>query len=411
MGAFDGNYECEGQMDIYSFLDTPIKPYKITKPIRLIELFAGIGAQAKALERLGADFEHYKISEWEIHAAASYHKIHMKEDITDYSAAYTDKELIDLLDSIGVSVDSKKPLSKNELISRGEKWHRKVFNDFKATHNVGSITNIHGEDLEIVDTDKYCYLLTYSFPCQDLSVAGKQKGMKKGSGTRSGLLWEVERLLHECDELPEVLLMENVPQVHSADNLPDFESWCNSLENLGYMNFYQDLNAKNYGVAQNRNRTFMVSIRAENIIYRFPKPFPLEKTMKDYLEDKVDEKYYVNSEKAQILIDQLLKMQESQIEHTKETVLLRESKCVAGLREKLSNNNTQHYYLDRVYEGDMACSICSVNPNCVVKDVNYLGNINPSGRGINGDVIAADGLARTVTTNKGEGQKIVIKDE
>ncbi len=306
MGAFDGNYECEGQMDIYSFLDTPIKPYKITKPIRLIELFAGIGAQAKALERLGADFEHYKISEWEIHAAASYHKIHMKEDTTDYSAAYTDKELIDLLDSIGISVDGKKPLSKKELISRGEKWHRKVFNDFKATHNVGSITNIHGKDLEIVDTNKYCYLLTYSFPCQDLSVAGKQKGMKKGSGTRSGLLWEVERLLHECDELPEVLLMENVPQVHSADNLPDFESWCNSLENLGYMNFYQDLNAKNYGVAQNRNRTFMVSIRAENIIYRFPKPFPLEKTMKDYLEDKVDEKYYVNSEKAQILIDKLL---------------------------------------------------------------------------------------------------------
>ena len=104
-------------------------------------------------------------------------------------------------------------------------------------------------------------------------------------------------------------------------------------------------------------------------------------------------------------------MSESQPERTKEAVLLRESKCVAGLREKLSHNNTQHYYLDRVYEGDMACSICSVNPNYVVKDVNYLGNINPSGRGINGDVIAADGLARTVTTNKGEGQKIVIKDE
>ena len=104
-------------------------------------------------------------------------------------------------------------------------------------------------------------------------------------------------------------------------------------------------------------------------------------------------------------------MQESQIECTKEVVLLRESKCVGGLKDKLSHNNTQHYYLDRVYEGDITCSICTVNPNYVVKDVKCLGNINPSGHGINGDVIAADGLARTVTTNKGEGQKIVIKDE
>lgn len=138
-----GNYECEGQMDIFGFLDDSTKPYRITKPIRLIELFAGIGAQAKALSRL-TKFENYKISEWEVHACASYHKIHMKEDKTDYSAAYTDKELIDLLDHIGVSVDGKKPLSRTKLKGRGEKWHRKVYNDFMATHNLGSITNIGG---------------------------------------------------------------------------------------------------------------------------------------------------------------------------------------------------------------------------------------------------------------------------
>ena len=103
-------------------------------------------------------------------------------------------------------------------------------------------------------------------------------------------------------------------------------------------------------------------------------------------------------------------MQELPTERTKDHVLLRESKCVGGLKEKLSHNNTQHYYLDRVYEGDIACSICTVNPNYVVKDVKLLGNINPSGHGINGDVIAAEGLARAITTNKGEGQKICIKD-
>lgn len=142
--GYPENYVVEGQMDIFDFLDDSPKRFKIDKPIRLIELFAGIGAQAKALERLGADFEHYKISEWEVHATASYHKIHMKDDKTDYAAAYTDKELIDLLDHIGVSVDGKKPLSRTKLKSRGEKWHRKVYNDFMATHNIGSITNIGG---------------------------------------------------------------------------------------------------------------------------------------------------------------------------------------------------------------------------------------------------------------------------
>ncbi len=310
--------QCEGQMSLF---DIGKSPYKITKPIRLIELFGGIGAQAKALERLGADFEHYKLSEWEVHATASYHKIHMKADKTDYSKPYTDKELIEKLLNFGISVDGKKPLSHTKIKSKGEKWHRKVYNDFLSTHNVGSITNIHGKDLQIIDTDKYCYILTYSFPCQDLSVAGKQKGMSKGCGTRSGLLWEVERLLYECNELPEVLLMENVTQVHSKENKPDFDKWCSSLESLGYTNFSQDLNAKNYGVAQSRNRTFMISILQQNAKYDFPKPFKLKKTMKDYLEDEVDEKYYINTEKTNQLIANLIKDYSLP---DKETVILRD---------------------------------------------------------------------------------------
>ena len=161
-----------------------------------------------------------------------------------------------------------------------------------------------GSDLGIVDTDKFVYLLTYSFPCQDLSLAGKMKGMSKGSGTRSGLLWEVERLLNETENLPQILLMENVPQVISEQNIDDFHSWCDFLESKGYKCYTQVLNAKDYGVAQNRERCFMVSILGD-FNYKFPQPIPLDKTMKDYLEPEVEEKYYIKSEKAQQLIEEL----------------------------------------------------------------------------------------------------------
>ena len=236
------------QLDIFSAIK---QPYKITKPIRLIELFAGVGSQAMALKRLGANFEHYRVVEFEKYAIKSYNAIHG-----------TDFEPMD-------------------------------------------ITKIIGSDLVITDTDKYCYIMTYSFPCQDLSVAGKQKGMTKGSGTRSGLLWEVERLLNEVDNLPQVLLMENVPQVHGKKNMEDFQRWIDFLESKGYSNYWQDLNAKNYGVAQNRNRCFMVSILGD-YSFKFPEPIELKKVMKDYLEDEVDEKYYINNEKAQKLIQKLI---------------------------------------------------------------------------------------------------------
>lgn len=129
--------------------------------------------------------------------------------------------------------------------------------------------------------------------------------MTKGTGTRSGLLWEVERLLNEVDELPQVLLMENVPQVHSQDNMPDFQKWIDFLASKGYSNYWQDLNAKDYGVAQNRNRCFMVSLLGD-YNFKFPKPIKLTRKMKDYLEDEVDEKFYLKSEKAEKLIQQLI---------------------------------------------------------------------------------------------------------
>ena len=125
--------------------------------------------------------------------------------------------------------------------------------------------------------------------------------MSKGEGTRSGLLWEVERLLNEVDELPQILLMENVPQVHSDKNVADFAKWIDRLEKLGYKSKYQDLNAKDYGVPQNRERCFMVSWLGD-YYYHFPAPIPLEKRLKDVLEESVDEKFYLSDETVKRLI-------------------------------------------------------------------------------------------------------------
>jgi DNA (cytosine-5)-methyltransferase 1 len=110
------------------------------------------------------------------------------------------------------------------------------------------------------------------------------------------MLWEVERILTECHELgtmPQILLMENVPQVHGTDNVEDFNKWQLRLEELGYKNYWQDLIATDYGIPQTRNRCFMVSILGD-YNYTFPKPIPLKLKLKDMLEDNVDEKYYIS---------------------------------------------------------------------------------------------------------------------
>ena len=153
-------------MSIFDFINCDTKPdiYSINKPIKLIELFSGIGAQAKALERLGANFEHWKTSEWEVHSCASYHKMFMKEDTTDYSSSFSDEEIVNKLLDFGISSDGKTLLSRKEIERKNEQWHREVYNDFIATHNIGSITNVKGGDLGIMDKEHYCYLMTYSFP-------------------------------------------------------------------------------------------------------------------------------------------------------------------------------------------------------------------------------------------------------
>jgi len=197
-------------------------------------------------------------------------------------------------------------------------------------------------DIEVEHDHSFTANGTIVHNCQDLSVAGKMQGMSKDSGTRSGLLWEVERLLNEVEELPQVLLMENVPQVIGKKNITDFELWQKFLESKGYSNFVDVLNAKDYGVAQNRKRCFMVSLLGE-WNYEFPQPIPLTKTMKDYLEDEVDEKYYINSEKTKQLIQQLVNS-----EKIKDTS--------TWLLKNMSSLDREPYAEKQI---DIACTLCA----------------------------------------------------
>ena len=169
----------------------------ITKPIKLIELFSGIGSQAKALETLGIPFEHHKTCEWAYNSIVGYNAIHIKDN-TNYAKDMTREQLLAYLNG-NISINYNEPA---DLTKKPIEWLKNCYNNVIATHNMMSIMNVKGRDLDFTkeDAKKYDFLMTYSFPCQDLSLAGKRAGMETSQaegGTRSGLLWEVERILTE----------------------------------------------------------------------------------------------------------------------------------------------------------------------------------------------------------------------
>ena len=207
--------------------------------LRVFEAFAGYGSQSIALRNLGIEYEVVAISEIDKYAIKAYEAIH------------------------------------------------------GPTNNLGDICKIDPSD--IPDHD----LFTYSFPCQDLSVAGKQAGL--GKGTRSGLLYECEKVIEA--KRPKYLLLENVKNLVGKKFRPQFDEWLEYLEGLGYTNYWQVLNAKHYGVPQNRERVFVVSILGDHKPYKFADKIPLDKCIADILEDEVDEKYYLSKEVGYIEID------------------------------------------------------------------------------------------------------------
>lgn len=170
------------------------------------------------------------------------------------------------------------------------KAHNALFPD-AADKNYGDISKIDWASVPDFD------LFTYSSPCQDFSAAGLQKGGKEGSGTRSSLLWECRRAI--VAKRPAFLLLENVKALTSEKFLPLLQKWCAELGSYGYVNHCAVLNAKDYGVPQNRERVFVFSIRKDvtgSSAFRFPRPFPLKRKLRNILEEDVDEKYYLKDE-------------------------------------------------------------------------------------------------------------------
>ncbi len=207
--------------------------------LKYFSMFSGIGAPEKALEKLGIDYELVGYSEIDKYASRSYSAIH--------------------------SVPESK--------------------------NLGDITKVDAKELP-KDID----LVFYGFPCQDISNAGQMKGLfnEDGTQTRSGLFFEALRIIEETQ--PKIAIAENVKNLTSKRFAKEFKIVLDSLEEAGYHNYWKVLNAKDFGIPQNRERVFIVSIRKDidTGFFKFPEGFPLEKRLKDILEDEVDEKYYLS---------------------------------------------------------------------------------------------------------------------
>ena len=301
------------QMNLFDFGCEPYRPKG--KELYLISLFSGYDAQALGIKYLfeGTEYKmiHHKTCEWATKSIQALYDCHFGDDTTDYSKDLTDEQVYDYLAERNISYDYNVPLTREEIVKKfkGQKA-RNIYNQIKAEHNMVSVTKATGQDLEIDDNRIKTFLLTYSFPCQDLSLSGELKGMERGSGTRSGMLWEVERILDECydmnpntlQHLPNILILENVPNLIGKQNVRWMGEWVSKLEKLGYQNFFNKssdnfgcMNGKDYGIPQNRNRMFMISIlfKNEEFSYEFPKPFGRELCLQDLLEENVDEEYYL----------------------------------------------------------------------------------------------------------------------
>lgn len=173
--------------------------------------------------------------------------------------------------------------------------HNALFPQF-ADRNFGDICKIDWANVPDFD------LFTYSFPCTDISAAGVQRGLSENSGTRSSLLWECRKAIET--KRPKVLLMENVKALTQTKFRPQLNKWARELEGYGYTNFTKVLNATDYGIPQNRERVFMISIHNCTEPFHFPTPVPLELRLKDMLEPMVDEKYFIDDKRVEQILNE-----------------------------------------------------------------------------------------------------------
>lgn len=501
------------------------------KNLRLVELCSGIGAQAKGLEHTGLfQVESVATADLDKEVVVSYATIHCgltNELIESYENYPSKEEMAAELTAkrLGYDFKNDKPYDWYKLSRKKDKTKgiEKYWLADHLSHNLG--------DMMQIDALPDCDFLTYSCPCTDLSIAGHQEGLKwtcKDCGhtydpaaysveerylcpvcgskhvksTRSGLLYEVERLLVTAKQngsLPKYLLMENVDALVSKKYIDSFNNWLERLENLGYHSYYQVINAKNAGVPQNRKRIFVFSILKEIDTgkFTFPVPFDNGIRLKDVLENTVEERYYLSDEKVASFLGNLIKTEDEDTVSIKQATKDGYIKCdlpgVADLsypesttrRGRVQENGTvsptltaaqtgicklektnevlqvgniaegksgwENPQTGRIYSTEgcsptlntcnggghepkilIGCDKSHNSPqiieraNCITAKedrgisnhraegtavIEKIGNINPSGKGINGNVLGENGLAPTLTTNKGEGPKIAISSD
>lgn len=387
------------------------------KTFSMIELFSGIGAQERSLRQLKIPYRIINTCDCDKDAVLSY--VAMRFNIDEAMKTYqfpTQDKMIEELQNKGFGYDFMK--SKHTITSRTP------INKLKQYYIADKLSNNLG-DISKVDRLPYADMVTYSFPCTDLSVAGKGEGMvnkcscgyswpidfsddneslicpscgaKVQSSTRSGLLGQVQRLLavsKKKNTLPKYLLLENVKNLVGKKFKPQFDAWIRWLDSIGYNTYYQVLNSKHYGIPQNRERIFAVSIRKDidDGKFKFPEQIPLTTRLKDILEKNVDEKYYLSGDKVEsILANFIARQNEASGINLKD-----QATTFDGLTD------VAHTLMARDYKGFGNQSMTGV----IEPSIEVLGHYMPSGHEAS-RVVDVDGIAPTVKENHGTVTAVV----
>ena len=396
--------------------------------ISMIELFSGVGAQERALRQLKLPYEVTHTCDCDHEAVLSYAA--MRWDLEKEMETFdfpSQEQMIAELQAKNLGYDFQK--GKHRITSRTPiKKLKQYYIADSLSKNLGDISK--------VDRLPYARLVTYSFPCTDVSVAGKGEGMANKceacghswpidfsnaektvvcpecgasveSSTRSGLLGQVQRLLakaYEENELPDMLLMENVKNLTGKKFIGQFETWVRWLDSIGYNTYWKVLNAKHYGIPQNRERVFAISIRkdVDTKGFTFPEQIQLETRLKDVLEKSVDERYYLPDERIEKILN---------------TAFMQE-KMKAQVKPKSTSEDTMPVRLGGLYDTEdgkhQAGAIWdkdAISPTLdtmsggnrqpfIVDEIKVIGNYMPSNHDAS-RVVDIDGIAPTVKENHG----------
>ena len=257
--------------------------------LKVFEAFAGYGSQRLALKNTNIPHEIVGISEIDGDVLLSYAAIHenlLEERKKELSIS--DEQMRNFLEDINVPLNYKTFENRAKNL-KGQKL-KDMYLANKLSKNFGDIRMINPDRLPDFD------FFTYSFPCQDISVAGYQYGLDADSGTRSSLLWECCKIIEE--KKPKYLMMENVKNLIGKNHIKNFEEFLLYLANLGYKNYWDVLNARDYGIPQNRERVFCISILNSNEDFTFPPTRELSTFMNDLLEDNVPNNFYLKDDQV-----------------------------------------------------------------------------------------------------------------